>query len=503
VIEQCLLNNNPITQATKFYPFCDSIVVPKYESLIRQINPSDFFVEIGDQFAPKLRRFLNLYVAVTASHSSIYRVQNPNIRTGLFIVSNMYYLMKPKEAAEKASKFLDKDLSVESGKGLWTMLDTNKFVRKAAFLGLVDIDLSATFQIPFQRGMADAREAIEIQRAEQQEADKMEHTAEMLGGIKIQEVTGSSTMKELLFYYHQSLRIMRTVTNIPDVVQLRIIAAHDTISNCVTPRSPADPNDGNFDNNNGIRGSLKRDYPHLGRLKRAMRKTTRLPLTLVGKRHHPTNGVIFHVHGGGFIAMSSFSHETYLRPWSLQTSLPVVSVDYTNSPDQQYPVQIEQCYQSYLWLLQNAEEELGIKLDKIIFAGDSAGGNLILAVLTRAILDGVRLPDSLVLSYPATYLNFSPSPARIISMLDPLLNFKLLELCGMEYYLNRNNMNVTNNAQRNPLISPSMLPDEILRKFPMTYINCGALDPLFDDGIYFAKRLESAIGPKKNQVGGV
>lgn len=191
--------------------------------------------------------------------------------------------------------------------------------------------------------------------------------------------------------------------------------------------------------------------------------------------------------------MSSFSHEMYLRPWAKKTGLPIVSVDYTKTPDQHYPVQLEECYQSYRWLLANAES-IGVSLNKIIFAGDSAGGNLALAVLLRAIHDGIRLPDAMMLSYPATYLHFAPSPARIVSLLDPLLNFKLLELCGLEYYMNPKNVHVKNNAQRNPLISPAMAPDEIVAQFPKTYINVGSLDPLFDDSIYLAKRIEEIRG---------
>jgi hormone-sensitive lipase len=186
-------------------------------------------------------------------------------------------------------------------------------------------------------------------------------------------------------------------------------------------------------------------------------------------------------------------------------------VDYSKTPEQHYPVQVEECYQAYKWVLKNATSECksslsitfvsftnkildGISLDKIIFAGDSAGGNLVLAVLIRVIHDELRVPDGLVLSYPATYLHFTPSPARIISLLDPLLNFKLLELCGMEYYLQGENMHVKNNAQRNPLISPAMAPDAYLRKFPRTYINAGSLDPLFDDAAYIAKRIEEVKG---------
>lgn len=192
--------------------------------------------------------------------------------------------------------------------------------------------------------------------------------------------------------------------------------------------------------------------------------------------------------------MSSFSHESYLRKWAIKTNLSVISVDYTKTPEQQYPVQLEECYQAYKWILKNGKDHLNINLDKIILAGDSAGGNLALALVLRAIKEGVRLPDAMVLSYPSAYLHFSPSPSRIMSLMDPLLNFKLLEICGLEYYMNPNAIDVKNNALRNPFISPAIAPDELLKLFPRTMISIGALDPLFDDSIYLAKRMEQVKG---------
>ena len=43
---------------------------------------------------------------------------------------------------------------------------------------------------------------------------------------------------------------------------------------------------------------------------------------------------------------------------------------------------------------------IGIKPNKIVIAGDSAGGNLALAVTFLAIKNGIRIPDGLQLSYP-------------------------------------------------------------------------------------------------------
>lgn len=126
------------------------------------------------------------------------------------------------------------------------------------------------------------------------------------------------------------------------------------------------------------------------------------------------------------------------------------------------------------------------ELKKIIVAGDSAGGNLSLGLTERCIYEKIKIPDALAISYPATYLTESISPARLCSLIDPLVNFTFLKMCG-DSYLNKE---IGHDGLNNPFISPAIMPDEILKQFPPTYINVGTLDPLFDDTIFIAKRLD-------------
>ena len=42
--------------------------------------------------------------------------------------------------------------------------------------------------------------------------------------------------------------------------------------------------------------------------------------------------VIYHIHGGGFISMSSFVHQTYSRVWANNLNVPIISVDYGKAP---------------------------------------------------------------------------------------------------------------------------------------------------------------------------
>jgi acetyl esterase/lipase len=155
---------------------------------------------------------------------------------------------------------------------------------------------------------------------------------------------------------------------------------------------------------------------------------------------YSNTNLILHFHGGGFVAMSSFSHENYLRSWANKLKVPIISVDYRKAPDDQYPCALEECYETYKWILNKYSKVFKGKLNRIIVTGDSAGGNLAAGVCARAIFDKIRIPDSLVnivlkkvLSYPTTYLTRSPSASRMLSIFDPMLNLNFLDLCLVSY----------------------------------------------------------------------
>lgn len=61
---------------------------------------------------------------------------------------------------------------------------------------------------------------------------------------------------------------------------------------------------------------------------------------------------------------------------------------------------LDDCWQAYKWIVNNAESEFDITIDKIILVGDSAGGNLTLGVTYLSILNNIRPPNALFLVYP-------------------------------------------------------------------------------------------------------
>ncbi|KAK7139259.1 hypothetical protein R3I93_016406 [Phoxinus phoxinus] len=138
--------------------------------------------------------------------------------------------------------------------------------------------------------------------------------------------------------------------------------------------------------------------------------------------------LIIHFHGGGFVAQTSKSHENYLKSWSKDLNVPILSVDYSLAPEAPFPRALEECFYAYCWALKNCHL-LGSTAERVCLVGDSAGGNLCITVSMRAVSHGVRVPDGIVAAYPATLLTTDASPSRLLTLIDPLLPLIVLYKC--------------------------------------------------------------------------
>ncbi|XP_043994162.1 lipase, hormone-sensitive a isoform X3 [Gambusia affinis] len=146
----------------------------------------------------------------------------------------------------------------------------------------------------------------------------------------------------------------------------------------------------------------------------------------------PSPWLLIHFHGGGFVAQTSRSHENYLRNWSKELSVPVLSVDYSLSPEAPFPRALEECFYAYCWALKHCHL-LGSTAERVCLAGDSAGGNLCITVSMKALTAGIRVPDGIMAAYPATLLTTDASPSRLLTLIDPLLPLGVLAKCINAY----------------------------------------------------------------------
>ncbi|XP_024259463.1 hormone-sensitive lipase isoform X2 [Oncorhynchus tshawytscha] len=141
--------------------------------------------------------------------------------------------------------------------------------------------------------------------------------------------------------------------------------------------------------------------------------------------------------GPGPVQMRLISYELregqpYLKSWSQDLGVPILSVDYSLAPEAPFPRALEDCFYAYCWAIKN-HHLLGWTGENVCLAGDSAGGNLCITTSMRAASHGVRMPDGIVAAYPAILLTAYASPSRLLTLFDPLLPLSVLSRCLSAY----------------------------------------------------------------------
>eukprot|EP01062_Namystynia_karyoxenos_P057445 TRINITY_DN4849_c0_g1_i1.p1 TRINITY_DN4849_c0_g1~~TRINITY_DN4849_c0_g1_i1.p1 ORF type:complete len:924 (+),score=168.96 TRINITY_DN4849_c0_g1_i1:407-2773(+) len=203
--------------------------------------------------------------------------------------------------------------------------------------------------------------------------------------------------------------------------------------------------------------------------------------------------VVLHFHGGGFVAQSPRSHETYLRMWAKQLRCPVLSVDYSLSPEAHFPRAVDECHHVLQWLRGNAGRFGLPPTSRVVLAGDSAGGNLAVSVALRAVSRGEPPPHAVLSAYGVFNVQLAYSPSRALALQDALLPLGILEQC-LGAYVGPRGL-AAHEGARNPLLSPLLAPLELLRQLPTVRLLACELDPFLDDSVELCRRLRECGHP--------
>lgn len=172
----------------------------------------------------------------------------------------------------------------------------------------------------------------------------------------------------------------------------------------------------------------------------------------------PTD-IVIHIHGGGFISMGSASHQNITRYLANQLGVPVFSIDYRLAPDSPHPAAVNDCYQAYVWIVTQAEKQLGMQIKRILVTGDSAGGYLTTTTAYMAALRGFRMPDALMPCYPLYHLDHRFTPSTLITIDDWMLNERFMAAIYTMFLKDGGN-------KENPLVTPTKAPMALLRMLP-------------------------------------
>ena len=193
--------------------------------------------------------------------------------------------------------------------------------------------------------------------------------------------------------------------------------------------------------------------------------------------------LFIHIHGGAYIASSTFQQEDYLREWCKKLEMPFLGIDYGLSPEHKYPEPLNDCFQAYMWILKNAKEELNMDIKNIIISGDSAGAIMVLSLTFLLITINqyenvnIKLPDLILIEYPTTYCGEdNVTNSLILSIKDLVFDPIFLKYVRDCYVGTYNNM-------EDPFLNPIKADEKILKYLPRTRIFFGSTDPLRDDSI--------------------
>ena len=209
-------------------------------------------------------------------------------------------------------------------------------------------------------------------------------------------------------------------------------------------------------------------------------------------RNQNPKALMIYIHGGGFLNTSFFFHENYLRDICNKIGIPILGINYSGAPEHPYPEGINDCYQAYMWILDNCESELGFKPEKIILSGDSSGGNFALCLnyllISMNLFENKKIhtPDFLFPLYPcsnASRKNMSLSLAS--SFEDYKITIKGLREINESYrgyYPN----------ELDPFINPRDAPEILVKQMPKIRFMTGSHDPLRDDSIRLIYKLAKA-----------
>ena len=195
---------------------------------------------------------------------------------------------------------------------------------------------------------------------------------------------------------------------------------------------------------------------------------------------------ILYLHGGGWILGNAGTHDRLVRELAVGARAAVAFVEYTPSPEAQYPVALEQGYATARWLTTEGAAHR-IDTSRIAVAGDSAGGNMVaaLTILAKQRGDVTFVHQSMY--YPVTDAGQDTGSYETFAD-GPFLTAKTMAWFWDAYLPDRG-------SRGDIHVSPLRATTERLRGLPPAFVIVDEQDVLRDEGEAYAAHLRAAEVP--------
>ena len=217
--------------------------------------------------------------------------------------------------------------------------------------------------------------------------------------------------------------------------------------------------------------------------------STRIPLRL----YAPTNQAkdlptLLYFHGGGFVVGDLDTYDAMLRYVCKKVGCIIISVDYRLAPDHPFPAAVDDALATYAWI-QKHGPLFGVDVKRLGVGGDSAGGNLALNICLAGAgaLPRLKAPAFQTLIYP--WIDLYEAHTQDASFKEFATGFALT--AALIEYFTRHAFLSTQKLQ-DPRVSPLLAPAAGLKRVPPTLLQLCGFDPLRDQGVRLAARLNDA-----------
>jgi cation diffusion facilitator CzcD-associated flavoprotein CzcO/acetyl esterase/lipase len=188
---------------------------------------------------------------------------------------------------------------------------------------------------------------------------------------------------------------------------------------------------------------------------------------------------LMYVHGGGFVGCSPRTHRAITSAFALQ-GFRVFAPDYRLAPEHPFPAPLDDVVAA--WRALRVLHDADSSGQRLVLAGESAGGNLALALMLVLRDAGEQLPDAAALFSPATDLSGASPSILGNGERDAMFHGPSLANLGNAY------LGAGGDAT-NPLASP-LFGDP--RGLPPLLFHVAAEEALRDDGLRFAQKARAA-----------
>ena len=193
-------------------------------------------------------------------------------------------------------------------------------------------------------------------------------------------------------------------------------------------------------------------------------------------------GFLF-IHGGGWILGDFPTHERFVRDIVSDSGCTAIFVNYTPSPEAQYPTAIHEIHAAAKWVAAHGAE-IRVDANRLGIIGNSVGGNMTAAVALKALHEGGPAFRCQVLLWPVTDANFDTASYHEFA------NGYFLSRAMMQWFWNA--YAPDESTRREIYASPLQASREQLQGLPSALVQVAGGDVLRDEGLAYARHLDAA-----------